>query len=112
MTILGTRFGVNRGNCMVTIGGQQADNYPVWTENKITFQLGNSAVMGNIVVTLRGLGASNGLPFTVRTGNIYFVSPTGSHSANGSYTAPWKTILHAGNAINAGDIVYVMNDSG
>jgi hypothetical protein len=109
VTVYGNHFGATRGSSTVSVGGQPADNYPVWTDSKVTFQLGAAAVTGNIVVTVPGVGTSNGVAFTVRSGNIYFVSPSGSDSANGSYTAPWKTIPHAVSAMAAGDITYVMN---
>ncbi len=56
-----------------------------------------------------GGAASNGVPFTVRTGNIYFVSTTGNDAGNGSFSTPWKTIPKAKLSIAAGDIAYIMN---
>ncbi|MHB8889422.1 MAG: choice-of-anchor Q domain-containing protein [Acidobacteriaceae bacterium] len=109
VTVYGSRFGATQGSSTVTIGGQPADNYPVWSDSRITFQLGTAATSGNIVVNVAGLGSSNGIPFTVRSGNIYFISPTGSDTANGSYATPWKTIPHAAGAMVAGDISYAMN---
>lgn len=107
VTVWGNGFGDARGASTVTIGGGAADNYPVWTATKITFQLGAAAATGNIVVHVAGKGASGGLPFTVRAGNIYFVTSSGSDSAAGSFAAPWKTIPKAKNAIAAGDIAYI-----
>ena len=107
VTIWGNGFGSSQGTSTVTIGGGAADNYPVWTNTKITFQLGASAASGNIVVHVAGKSDSNGLPFTVRAGNIYFVTSTGSDSAAGTFTAPWKTIPKAKNTIAAGDIAYL-----
>ncbi len=106
VTVYGKGFGATRGTSTVTIGGGAADNYPVWSDTKIAFQLGANAKTGNIVVN--GSGTSNGVPFTVRAGNIYFVSTSGSDSSAGSYTSPWKTIPHAKGAMKAGDITYVM----
>src|SRR4051794_26503609 len=37
----------------------------------------------------------------------YFVSATGSDSANGSSLAPWRTLQHAANVVAAGDRVTV-----
>jgi IPT/TIG domain len=107
VTVWGNGFGDARGSSNVTIGGGAADNYPVWTAGKITFQLGAAAAAGNIVAHVAGKGDSNALPFTVRAGNIYFVTATGSDSAAGSFTAPWKTIPKAKNTIAAGDIAYI-----
>ena len=39
----------------------------------------------------------------------YYVSPTGSDSANGSSSTPWRTIQHAINTAVAGDTVTVEN---
>lgn len=107
VTVWGFGFGSTRGTSTVTIGGGAADNYPVWTDTKITFQLGDNAATGNIVVTVGGQ-SSNGLSFTIQSGNIYFVAASGgSDSANGSYAAPWATIQKGKNTMAAGDIVYV-----
>ena len=107
VTVWGNGFGDARGASTVTIGGGAADNYPIWTSTKITFQLGANAKTGDVVVHVSGKADSNALPFVVRTGNIYFVSATGSDSANGSFTAPWKTIPKAKNSLAAGDIAYL-----
>jgi hypothetical protein len=107
VTVWGNGFGDARGNSSVTIGGGAADNYPIWTATKITFQLGAAAASGNIVVRVAGKGDSNGLPFTVRAGNVYFVTATGSDSAAGTFAAPWKTIPKAKNTLAAGDIAYL-----
>jgi hypothetical protein len=109
VTIYGKGFGATRGTSTVTVGGGAADNYPVWSDQKVVLQLGTAAATGNIVANVSGQPASNGVPFTVRTGAIYFVSSTGSDTNNGSFTAPWKTIVKAKNTIAAGDIAYVMN---
>ncbi len=86
VTISGKNFGASPGTSSVTIGGGRADNYPLWSDTKIIFQLGANAVPGNITVTTPN-GTSNGIPFTVRPGTIYFVSPNGT--GNGlSATAP------------------------
>src|SRR4029077_20460551 len=73
------------------------------------FQLGTGSVTGNIVVNVAGQGASSSLPLTVRAGNIFFVSTSGSDTNAGSFTAPWKTIVKAKNTIAAGDIAYIEN---
>src|SRR5438309_11348703 len=101
VTIWGKGFGAERGASTVTIGGGAAAEYAIWSDTKITFQLGRAAKTGDIVVTVRektaraGAGqsvvitsnrtgqanvgtnsggektSSNGLPFTVRPGKIY-----------------------------------------
>ena len=42
-----------------------------------------------------------------QSGSTFYVSPNGSDSNNGSYTAPWLTIQHAANTVTAGATVYV-----
>lgn len=108
VTIYGRNFGASRGSSQVSVGGGAAVAYSIWSDTKIAFQLGATAASGNIVVTT-GAGTSNGVPFTVRAGNLYFVSTSGSDAASGFSGSPWKTLIQARNAIKAGDIVYAMN---
>src|SRR5947209_2018748 len=125
VTIWGKGFGAERGASTVTIGGGAAAEYPIWTDNKITFQLGPVAKTGDIVVSVRekaaragagqstvgmsnrsgqanvaknnsgGKVSSNGVPFTVRPGKIYFVAVSGSDRRTGRVDAPWKSIVEA-----------------
>lgn len=105
VTVYGRNFGATHGGSTVTIGGGPAASYPVWTDTKITIQLGAAAATGNIIVTTSA-GASNGLPFTVRPGNIYFVATNGSDSNSGKYNSPWQTLMHARDTMQPGDITY------
>jgi hypothetical protein len=109
VTVYGQRFGSAQGSSAITIGGGQADNYPLWTDSRIVFQLGPNAASGNIMVNVAGTGPSNPVPFTVRAGGIYFVAPTGSDSAPGSYAQPWKTLTYARSQVTAGDTIYAMD---
>jgi hypothetical protein len=98
VTIYGKGFGSTQSTSTVTVGGGLVSLYPVWSDTKITVQLGSSAATGNIVVTVGG-ESSNGIAFTVRSGSIYFCSPTGT--GDGSYASPFDpsdycTILAAG----------------
>src|SRR5258708_2015942 len=54
VTIWGKGFGQERGASTVTIGGGAATEYPIWSDAKITFQLGPSAKTGDIVVNPKG----------------------------------------------------------
>jgi|GEM_PF-738009 len=108
VTIYGFGFGATRGTSSITIGGAGADNYLQWSDTKVSFQLGNAAVTGNIVANVSGV-ASNGMPFTVRPGKLYFVSPTGADSNAGTFTAPWHSVVKAKNTAVAGDVIYLMN---
>lgn len=108
VTIYGARFGSSQGSSYVTVGSGRATNYKIWSDSKVSFQLGGSAKTGNIAITTSS-GTSNGVPFTVRGGSVYFVATGGSDSANGSFGTPWKTIVKAKNSMGTGDITYVMN---
>lgn len=108
VTLYGYHFGAVRGASLVTIGGVPADSYPLWTDTKIAFQLSTKAVSGPMVVASSD-GRSNTLPFAVRHGHIYFVSPSGSSSANGSFARPWKSIATAATSMAPGDITYVLD---
>ena len=110
VTIWGKGFGVERDGSTVTVGGGAAAEYPIWTDTKITFQLGPSAKTGAIIVNPKGKSAkssSNGLPFSVRSGKIYFVAVNGSDRRNGSFALPWKSIVHAKDRMSAGDVTYI-----
>lgn len=108
VTLYGYGFGAARGSSTVTVGGGAAVSYPVWSDRKVTFQLGSSAASGDIYITTPA-GRSNAIPFTVRAGKIYFVSPSGSDTAPGSFAQPWATLKKAVSALAPGDTVYAMN---
>ncbi len=72
----------------------------------ICFQLGSNAVTGNIIVNTSN-GSSNGIPFTVRSGNIYFVDPTQSTNGTGTYASPFNRLHGAYLVHTAGDTIYV-----
>ncbi len=108
VTIWGKGFGAERVSSTVTVGGGAAAEYPIWTDTKITFQLGPAAKSGQIVVNKRDASSgSNGIPFTVRPGKIFFVAVNGSDRHNGSFALPWKSIVHAKNRMSAGDVTYI-----
>ncbi len=107
VTIWGRGFGATQGTSTVTVGGGAVNNYPLWSDTKIIFQLGAAAKSGSIIVNVPGVGASNGLGFTVRAGNIFFAATTGNDANTGSFTSPWKTIPKAKNSMAAGDTTYL-----
>ncbi|MGC2324408.1 MAG: choice-of-anchor Q domain-containing protein [Terriglobales bacterium] len=114
VTIYGERFGTTQGASTVTLNNSSSALRVVtwgatWQNmQKIIVQVMSGASSGNFVVTVGGT-PSNGLPFTVRSGNIYFVATSGSDSNNGSFASPWKTLMKARGAVKAGDTVYAMN---
>lgn len=123
VTLYGSFFGGAQGTSTVTWNGENClrvapamGSYPGWGApylwyQKIVVQLGStcSAGTGNFVVTVNGK-ASNGLPFTVRAGNIFCVSTSGNDGNTGKFPNQcWATMPKAKNAMAAGDVTYVQN---
>jgi len=113
VTIYGNYFGASQGSSTATAGGGIMINCKIWGAawlwyQKIACQLGPGAASGNLVVTVNGR-SSNPLPFTVTSGNIYFVSSAGSDNNPGTFASPWGTLLNARNVMQPGDITYAMN---
>ena len=102
ITLYGAGFGSARGTSTVTVGGGLGDSYPVWTDTKITIQLGALAASGDIVVH-NALGDSNSVPFTVRAGRVLFVSSNGT--GNGTLASPMSP-ADAWSGMQAGDTYY------
>jgi hypothetical protein len=117
ITLYGEGFGAQRGNSTVTIGSVEVAKYVSWGQDNafarsldmIVLQPGPNVQSGKIVVTVNG-HASNPLPFTVRSGNIYFVIPDASNASDsnlGTFDQPFKTLYRQSGQLAAGDIVYV-----
>ena len=116
VAIYGEGFGASRGNSTVTIGGREVAKYVIWGEDNaarkldaMVVQLGPNVASGNIVVTVNSR-ASNPLPFTVRSGNIYFVIPDAANASDsnlGTFVQPFRTLYRPRQVIQAGDIVYI-----
>ena len=79
----------------------------LWYQRMVV-QLGSTCTTGNFVVTTAG-GTSNGIPFTVRAGNIYYVATTGNDGNAGTFSSPWLTLQHAADTMAAGDTTYGEN---
>ena len=109
VTLYGVGFGDTRGASTITIGGMQAAAYPIWSDKRITLQVGSTAHTGAVVAHVAGGGESNGMPFTIRPGHIYFVARNGNDSNSGSSRKPWKTLVTAKNTMQPGDITYAMD---
>lgn len=62
-----------------------------------------SAVAAGLAAVAAGPGAAVS---SAATGQMYYVSPSGSDSAAGSQGAPWATIAHAQSVAQPGDTVY------
>jgi len=117
ITLYGEGFGATRGTSTVTVGGAEVAKYVSWGQDNgiarnldmIVVQPGPNVISGNIVVTVNG-NASNPLPFTVRSGQIYFVIPDAANAADpnpGTYAEPFKTIYRPREVMLDGDIVYI-----
>lgn len=116
ITIYGRGFGSTRGTSTVTVGGRSVASYPLWTDSKITFQLGALAATGPIVV-ITSVGASNSdVILTVRKDGtcgasqnqecLYFVAAGGRDRNPGTFSAPWATVPYAVQHVPAGGIIY------
>ena len=95
---------LNGASCLNTVSGPS----PYLWYQKWIVQLTSGCSSGNFVVTTSA-GTSNGLPFTVRSGNIYYVSSSGNDSAGGSFSAPWATMSHCVQSMASEGICYVEN---
>ncbi|PYU17738.1 MAG: hypothetical protein DMG29_00250, partial [Acidobacteria bacterium] len=84
LTLYGKRFGPTQGGSTITVGGGQVALYLLWSDSKVAVAIGANAATGSVVVHT-SVGDSNGVPFTVRPGNIYFASPAGSDTNPGTF---------------------------
>ena len=117
VTITGYNFGTTRGTSTVTVNGTPVAQYITWGTAAVSDSTGNRQTIGiqvasgttgtgNIVVTTAGgscgastvSGGSFALPFTVRSGSIYFLGSAVDNTAMpacstalaaNSYTSPW-----------------------
>lgn len=132
VTVWGTNLGTSQGASVVQIGGVPAAHVYYWGNatpsisgagpsdlysyhhyQMIAFSVPAAAPSGltNITVTVNSV-ASNGLPFTVREGRIFFVKKNGSNTSSGSWSSPWQTMYYAADhpGIQAGDTIYVADN--
>jgi len=109
VTLYGIGFGSSKATSKITIGGSEVYSYPVWTDTRVTIQLGRTARTGPLVAQIASGSTSNEMPFVVRAGRIYFVSPHGKDEQNGSFAHPWRTLVVAKNSLRPGDIAYAMD---
>jgi hypothetical protein len=107
VTIWGHSFGDTQGASYVTIGGGQADNYPVWSDNKITFQLGPYALTGNILVHTSEGNSIENIPFTVNSGHVYFATDDNVTGGTGTFDNPWTHAMSFYTQAKPGDILYL-----
>ena len=79
----------------VEVGGTEAARYYYWTDTEIAFTVASSTGAGpkNITVTTNEGTSAQDIPFTVRAGNLIFVSTEGDDNNNGSWSAPVRTVI-------------------
>jgi len=120
VTLYGNFFGAIQGTSTVTWNGLNClrvlpatGSYTGWGSSylwyqKIVVQLGSSctAGTGSFVVTVNGK-PSNGIPFTVRNGNIYCVATSGSDSNSGKFPNCFRNVTKGLGTLTPGDTVYV-----
>ena len=131
VTIWGSNLGSSQGTSTLTIGGQPpahiyywknadgalpggpADLYTHHKMQEIAFSIPSSLPNGDYEIQVIVNGASsNTLPFTVASGKVYFLSPSGDDTTgDGSWSKPWRTfnnVLSGGTSskLSAGDVVY------
>lgn len=89
--------------------GGPADLSTYQEMQEIAFSIPDSAMGTGTIYVIVGGEMSNGLPFTVRSGNIYHVKSTGNDTNNGSFSSPWLTLsaaLSGDGKVKRGDIIY------
>jgi hypothetical protein len=112
VTLYGNNFGATQGSATVTLNGANCLRVVSWGSawmwyQTLVVQLSSTCTSGNFAVTT-SQGPSNGLAFTVRSGNIYCVSSSGSDSNAGKFPNCWATIPHSVHSgMAAGDTTYV-----
>jgi hypothetical protein len=126
LTIYGKNFGATQGSSTVTVGGGAVASYILWGGRSkaassaaqletISVAIGSAAATGQVVVTTNAGSStcediSNSCQFTVRSGNIYCVSTSGSDSNSGAFPSScWASIPKARVSLAPGDIAYVQN---
>lgn len=131
VTVWGYGLGSTQGTSKIYVGGVEASAIYYWKDadgtlpggpsdlksyhkmQEIAFAVPAGAPDGatTIKVTVSGVD-SNTIPFTVRTGNIFYIKSTGSDSTGkGTWSVPWATlngVVSGGGKIASGDIVYTV----
>jgi len=131
VTVWGTNLGQSQQDSTISVGGKPVAHVYYWgdadgstgagpadlfTSHRIqTISFSVPAAAGENTVDIQvtvGGHTSNSLPFTVRSGHIYFVKTSGSdETGDGSWGHPWASLDYvaahlAGGALGAGDTVY------
>jgi len=94
---------LNGSSCLTVVSNPAAW---MWYERMVV-KIGTSCASGNFTVTTAA-GTSNGIAFTVVTGNIWYVSASGNDSNAGTFSAPFATTNKAKHTLADGDIAYIV----
>jgi len=117
--LYGEHFGNTRRSSSVRFGSVEAAAYKLWSDPgepyrpghyaKACVQVPRNLSSGTIKIQLlTSIGKSNSLDFTVRPGNIYFVSSGGNDkTGDGSIDHPWLTVRQCKNHMSSGDVCYI-----
>jgi hypothetical protein len=124
ITVWGCNLGGAQAGSKVYANGVEAASYYSWVNatapadlytyhrmQMVSFQISHLAQdgLGAIYILVNGR-QSNSLPFTVRTGSIYFAKTTGhDDTGDGSWDNPWRTVPKAADSLISGDIAYICN---
>lgn len=109
VTIRGSGFGDTQRSSIVTLSGVPVGRIVSWTASTIVVQLSRTSRTGQLKVFVPLSGSSNSVPFDIRDGHLYCVSPSGRDTNSGDFASPWSTVTRAVRAMRPGDITYVMN---
>jgi len=109
LTINGKNFGSSQGPSLVKIGEGEVAVYKVWSDTKISVQLGSKVSSGDIIVITLNGSATAPEQFTVRPGDFYFLSTSGSNSTGtkNDITKPYRTANYVMNEMSAGDFMVI-----
>lgn len=116
VSLYGEGFGIDPERVRVTLAGQEVSRIVLTGENnawargldQIVVQIGPGSASGDLVVTVAG-EVSNPVPFAVRDGHIYFVSPSGDDANPGTFESPWASVPHAARSLAPGDVAYLLD---
>ena len=106
----------NTSNTAVTwqVNGVTGGNATVGTISSLGLYTAPGVVPNPATVTVTAVSQADAtksaaaqVTITAVRGIAFYVSTTGSDSNPGTLSSPWRTIQHAANSVQAGDIVYV-----
>jgi len=122
LSIFGQNFGSNINDIKVYVGGGEVARYmylgpslgrpDVW---QLSVQLGSATSTGSIRVEVDGVASNIDHQFTVRAGDFYFISHSGSDATGvvNDFSRPFRTgneVYRYTDGFGAGDFIVIMND--